>query len=233
MGMHPLEGLRYLARGWESGEEFPAQEAAGVLADLAGENPASLLQACRRLIEYFPSAGVVWWLSARALSAPDPIEGIWAAADELSNDPTARLLGQAFPADGAVAVPEPSSVVMAALRRRRDVELQRRSSGAYLCVVAARAGGPGGVLVGPHSVTAANKSARAGNEVWVVLERGALLPGPLWEQLLERALPGSRLAVLEPSEFSFVVGDSGLSVPEEALAQPTCPPVAELLGWRS
>ena len=126
-GVHPLEELRYLARGWESGEEFPAQEAAAVLAELAGDNPASLLQACRRLIEYFPSAGAAWWLSARALSAPEPVEGIWVAADELANDPTSRLLGEALPTGGAVAVPEPSSVVMAALRRRRDVQLQRRT----------------------------------------------------------------------------------------------------------
>ena len=232
-GVHPLEQLRYLARGWESGEEFPAQEAAAVLADLAGENPASLLQACRRLIEYFPSAGAAWWLSARALSAPEPVEGIWVAADELANDPTSRLVGESLPTGGAVAVPEPSSVVMAALRRRRDVQLQRRSSGAYLCVVVARAAGPGSVLVGRHSASAAAAGARAGNDVWGVVERGALLPGPLWDQLVQRALPVTRMQVLEASEFSAVIGDQGLGPSEEVLSRPTCPPVAELLGWKS
>ena len=232
-GVHPLEQLRYLARGWESGEEFPAQEAAAVLVDLAGENPASLLQACRRLIEYFPSAGPAWWLSARALSAPEPVEGIWVAADELANDPTSRLVGEALPTGGAVAVPEPSSVVMAALRRRRDVQLQRRSSGAYLCVVAARAAGPGSVLVGRHSASAAAAGGRAGNDVWVVVERGALLPGPLWDQLVQRALPVTRMKVLEAGEFSAVIGDQGLGTSEEVLSRPTCPPVAELLGWKS
>jgi FAD/FMN-containing dehydrogenase len=231
-GVHPLEQLRYLARGWESGEEFPAQEAAAVLADLAGENPASLLQACRRLIEYFPSAGAAWWLSARALSAPEPVEGIWAAADELASDPTARLLGEALPS-GGVAVPEPSSVVMAALRRRRDVQLQRRSSGAHLCVVAARAAGPSSVLVGRHSASAAAAGTRAGNDVWVVVERGALLPGPVWDQLVQRALPVTRMQVLEASELSAVIGDQGLGSSEEVLSRPTCPPVAELLGWKS
>lgn len=232
-GVHPLEELRYLARGWESGEEFPAQEAAAVLAELAEDNPASLLQACRRLIEYFPSVGASWWLSARALSAPEPVEGIWSAADELANDPTSRLLGEALPAAGAVAVPEPSPVVMAALRRRRDVQLQRRSPGAYLCVVAARAAGPGAVLVGPYSAAAAGKGARAGNEVWAVVERGALLPGPLWEQLLQRALPSARMAVLESSDFTAAIGDRGLGPLDDVLSRPSCPPVAELLGWRS
>jgi FAD/FMN-containing dehydrogenase len=232
-GVHPLEELRYLARGWESGEEFPAQEAAAVLAELAGENPASLLQACRRLIEYFPSAGAAWWLSARALSAPEPVEGIWVAADELANDPTSRRVGESLPTDGAVAVPEPSSVVMAALRRRRDVQLQRRTTGAYLCVVAARAAGPVSVLVGRHSATAAAAGARAGNDVWVVVERGALLPGPLWDHLVQRALPVTRMKVLEASEFSAVIGDQGIGPAAEVLSRPSCPPVAELLGWKS
>ena len=230
-GVRPLEQLRYLARGWESGEEFPAQEAAAVLADLAGENPASLLQACRRLIEYFPSAGAAWWLSARALSAPEPVEGIWVAADELANDPTSRLLSQDLPTGGAVAVPEPSSVVMAALRRRRDVQLQRRSAGAYLCIVAARAAGPGSVLVGRHSASAIAAGARAGNDVWAVVERGALLPGPLWDQLVQRALPVTRMEVVEASAFSAVIGDQGSGPFEDVMSKPSCPPIAELLGW--
>ena len=62
MSVHPLEQLRYIARRWEIDGEFPAQEVAAVLAELASENPASLLQACRRLIDYFPSAWVAWML---------------------------------------------------------------------------------------------------------------------------------------------------------------------------
>ena len=40
MSVHPLEHLRYLARGWGSGDDFPAPEAAEVLAELAAESPA-------------------------------------------------------------------------------------------------------------------------------------------------------------------------------------------------
>jgi hypothetical protein len=153
------------------------------------------------------------------------------AAEELANDPTARLLSEALPSGGAVAVPEPSAVVMAALRRRRDVQLQRRSAGAYLCVVAARAAGPGSVLVGRHSASAAAAGVRAGNDVWVVVERGALLPGPLWDQLVPRALPVTRMEVVEASTFAAVIGDQGLGPFEEVLSRPSCPPIAELLGW--
>ncbi len=76
MSVHPLEQLRYIARQWDNADDFPAQEIAAVLAELADENPASLLQACRRLIEYYPSTGAAWWLSSRALSAAGAVEGI-------------------------------------------------------------------------------------------------------------------------------------------------------------
>ena len=109
--MHPLEQLRYIARRWEIDDEFPAQEVAAILAELASENPASLLQACRRLIDYYPSAGVAWWLCARALGAPEPIEGIWEAADELSSDPTPALCAKAVPAEATVALPDPVPAV--------------------------------------------------------------------------------------------------------------------------
>jgi hypothetical protein len=41
------------------------------------------------------------------------------------------------------------------------------------------------------------------------------------------------MQVLEASEFSAVIGDQGLGPSEEVLSRPTCPPVAELLGWKS
>lgn len=65
--------------------------------------------------------------------------------------------------------------------------------------------------------------------------RGVLLPGPLWEQLLERAGGGAdgAVRVIEAAKLEAVVGDQGLEAPLPALSRPTCPPVAELLGWKS
>ena len=83
--------------------------------------------------------------------------------------------------------------------------------------------GPASVLVGRHSATAAAAGARAGNDVWAVVERGALLPGPLWDQLVQRALPVTRMEVLEASEFSAVIGDQGLGTSEEVLSRPSLP----------
>ena len=151
MSVHPLEQLRYIARQWDNADDFPAQEVAAVLAELADENPASLLQACRRLIEYYPSTGAAWWLSSRALSAAGAVEGIWEAAEELSSDPTARLCAQALPKDARVAFPGPPPSLVRALRQRNDLEVSHRSSRQDRLAPSTRSGGrPGRVAVPPQ-----------------------------------------------------------------------------------
>ena len=230
--MHPLEQLRYVARGWEMGDDFPAPEAAAVLAELAEENPATLLQACRRLIEYFPASGTVWWLSARALSAPDPVAGIFEAADELARDPTARLLAEALPPSAPVAVVGRSRAVAAAVRRRQDLVVHKKADRADIVVVPALAAGPAAVLVGGRAGVVSGKARRAGQEVWALVARGVLLPGALWDQLLSRALPLGTVATLTAGELTAAVGDHGKAPVAEVLGHPACPAVAELLGWK-
>lgn len=229
---HPLEQLRYVARSWEIGEELPALEVASVLGQLAEESPSMLLQACRRMIEYFPGSGVAWWLSARAISAPDPAEAIWAAADELAEDPTPRELAEALPEQASVAFSPLTSVVSAALRLRKDVRPQRKLGPAQMLVVGAQAAGPAGVLVTQRSARAVVAAGSAGKPVWAVLARGALLPAELWEHLLDLALPGQQAEVVEAGALAAVVGEAGSLPPAPALAKTTCPPVAELRGWR-
>jgi hypothetical protein len=240
MNVHPLEQLRYIARRWEIDDEFPAQEAAAILADLASENPASLLQACRRLIDYFPSAGVAWWLCARALGSPEPIEGIWEAADELSSDPTPGMCAKAVPAQATVAFPDPLPRAVRALRKRKDLQLvDRPTKKADLVLLRVRAAGPDGVRVSRRSGSSRHNGRRPDIPVWpdvpvwAVLERGALLPGPLWEQLLARSANDEQTEVVPLDELGSVVTDHGPVTPADAVSKPTCPPVAELLGWRS
>jgi hypothetical protein len=233
--MHPLEQMRYLARGWEAGPGLPAQELAGALADVASENPASLLQACRRLIEHHPAAGVAWWLSARALSAPDPVEAIDEAARELAADPTVRLLAEALPSRARVCAPQAGPVVVAALRRRKDAVIVRspehRTGGAAFLLVEAWAAGPEGVLAGKGLVAAVKAARRQGWPVWAVAARGTLLPEALWRALLARS--PMEVELLASSLLSCVAGDQGLESSAEALGRPTCSAVAELLGWRT
>ncbi|MGH9105357.1 MAG: hypothetical protein ACRDZX_05875 [Acidimicrobiales bacterium] len=229
--MRALEELRYLARGWESDGPFPAEEVAGPLAELAEQGPAMLVHACRRLIEHFPGEGVAWWLSARALSSPCPADAIWTAAEELAGDPTARLLVEALPGSAAVSSPGPSYAVARALRRRRHLRHEGPSGGVPILVISARAAGPGAVAVEPRAAAGARDAGRAGQEVWAVVERGALLPEALWARLLARA--GSRTATVAADVVTTGVGDRGAAPLADLLSTPTCPPVAELLGWKS
>jgi hypothetical protein len=230
--MHPLEQLRYLARSWGAGEEFPVQEAASVLAELAELSPGALLQACRRLIEYFPGSGTAWWLSARALSAPEPVEGIWDAAAELDADPTFEHLARQLPADRSVALVHPPRALSVAVGRRPGVSVHKKHRGASVVVVVAHAAGPDHVLVSPRAAEAASMARSRDAEVWLAVPRGALLPGPLWVQLQARAEQ-------EPSELlsadgvGTAVGETGAGAIAAVLAGPTCPPVAELLAWRA
>ena len=233
--MHPLEQMRYLARGWGTGPGLPAQELAEALAEVVSENPASLLQACRRLIEHQPAAGVAWWLSARALSAPDPVEAIDDAARELAADPTVRMLAEALPSPVRVSAPQAGPVVVATLRRRKDAVLVRstehRTGGAAFLLIEVWAAGPEGVLAGKGLVAAAKAARRQGWPVWAVAARGTLLPEALWRALLARSPMG--VEVLASSLLSCVATDQGLQSAAEALGRPTCSALAELLGWQT
>ena len=233
--MHPLEQLRYVARSWESGDEFPAQSVAVVLAELAGDSPATLVHCCRRLIEYFPASGPAWWLSARVLAAGGVVEAIWEAVDELLEDPTARMLADALTSAGlsGVIAPHASHALSAALRRLDGVRLQHKVAKADVVVVTARAAGPGALLADERATTMAASAVRTGKPVWALVQRGVLLPGPLWEQLLVRAGDLAPLGLLPLGDVTAGVGERGLGALAEVLAGPTCPAVAELLGWKS
>ncbi len=252
--MHPLEQLRYVARGWESMDDLPVAEVAQVLAELAEESPATLLHACRRLIEYFPASGRLWWLSARALSAPEPVGGIWEAVDELLEDPTGKRLAEALPAGAGVSVLGPAAdAVVSVLRRRRAREggvpkktpnknrgrdrsprgQERESREPGVLVVSALAAGPDALLL--DGAAARQVPGLVGRErtVWAVVPRGTVLPDALWQQLLMRARGAGGVETLSPECFSALAGPNGLADAADILSSPTCPPVAELLGWRS
>lgn len=238
--MHPLEQLRFVARGWESTGDLPVEELAAVLCELAAESPSSLLQACRRLIERFPASGRLWWLSARALSAPDPVAGIWEAAGELMDDPTAEHLLAALPPGAAVELvgPAPSAIARLLARRRAPkgpgatsggrAEARRGAAG-RVDIFPVLAAGPAGLLLDKATAGLLNASSGGQKVDWAVLPRGAVLPGPLWEQVLSRVGPG--MVVVAPGEFAALVGPAGAAGAAELLAAPGCPPVAELLGW--
>lgn len=216
---HPLEQLRYVARHWSAGDDLPALDMVGMLAELAEDSPAMLLQACRRMIEYFPASGVAWWLSARALSSPEPVEALWAAAEELAEDPTADQLARVVP---------PGAVLAARVASSRKAA---QASGPVL--VNACAAGPAGILTTARAGLGLQAAAKAGRPLWAIVGRGTLLPAELWGHLVQLALPAGDVVVVEAAALASVVGEDGLGAPTTGLARPTCPAIAELRGWKT
>ena len=105
-----------------AGDEDPgllAREAAAALA-ACSDDPASLVIACRRLVEHQPTSGPVWWLAARVLAARDPAGEAWRSATELEDDPTPAACAYHLPEDARVAVVGWGGQTAAALRRRGD-----------------------------------------------------------------------------------------------------------------
>ena len=98
------------------------RETAGALAAL-GFDPPGLVTACRRILDRHPLSAPLWWLCARVLTANDPNGEAWNAADEITADDTADVLGYAIPDDSVVCVIGWPDVIGDALPRRGDVQV--------------------------------------------------------------------------------------------------------------
>src|SRR5436190_24211792 len=97
--MHPMERLRYVARAGGVDPSLLVRETAAALAAVAHEDPVGMVSGCRRLIERHVTAGPMWWLVARVLTAPDPVGEAWVAADEIDSDATADHVAHCLPDD--------------------------------------------------------------------------------------------------------------------------------------
>ena len=121
--MHPIERLRYVARATGADEGDVVREAASSLAGFS-EDPASLLTACRRLIDRHPANGGVWWLCARTLRAAEPGNEPWRCLADLVADPTIDELSHRLPEGGRVTVVGWPDRLASALARRGDLEVR-------------------------------------------------------------------------------------------------------------
>jgi hypothetical protein len=120
--VHPIERLRYVARSSGAPQEVLVRETAGALAAL-GFDPPGLVTACRRILDRHPLSGPMWWLAARVLTGNDPTAEAWNAADEITADDTADVLGYGIPDDAVVCVLGWPDVIGDALPRRGDVQV--------------------------------------------------------------------------------------------------------------
>lgn len=175
--MHPIERLRYVARASGAEPSLLVRETAAALAEVVRVEPVGLVPACRRLIDRHLTTGPVWWLSARMLTAAEPLEAAWLAAAELEQDQTADTLAAALPDDATVTIIGWPDLAAAALRRRGDVE-----------VLVADAMGDGSAL--------ARRLADHGTDVAVVPDRGVAAAAIVSDLVLVEALAAGPSGVL-------------------------------------
>lgn len=121
--MHPIERLRYVARASGAPADDVVREAARSLAAFA-DDPASMVTACRRLIDRHAANGAIWWLCARVLVSAEPADEPWRCLTEFETDPTAGELAHALPDGARVVVVGWPDRLGPAFGRRGDLELR-------------------------------------------------------------------------------------------------------------
>jgi hypothetical protein len=214
--VHPIERLRYVARGGWGDPAMLAAEAAWALADLLEHEPPAAVPACRRLLERHPSSGPMWWVAARVLSARDPVFEAECCGDELHDDLSSELLEEALPPEGRVVRHGGVGEVAAA-----DV-----------VVVEVDAIGHGGMVVDGDTVGLIDAARSLEVPIWVLAGVGRVLPARLWDALVRgveaSATRRSRLVDLRGVEF--VIGPTGKQALADALRAPDCPEPPELFA---
>jgi hypothetical protein len=117
--VHPIERLRWIARTHDEATTMLAAEAAWTISELAAEDPAAVVTACRRLVEAHVTAGPLWWVAATLLVSPDPSSAARIAVDDLLADPTADFLAdelnERLVGDAVLVVVCPAEIVLEAL----------------------------------------------------------------------------------------------------------------------
>jgi hypothetical protein len=215
--VHPIERLRYVARGGWGDPAMLAAEAAWALADLLEHEAAAAVPACRRLLERHPSSGPMWWVAARGLNARDPVSEAECCADELQDDPSSVLLDDALPADGRVVRHGGVGDVAAA-----DV-----------VVVVVDAIGPDGMVVDGDDVGLIEAARALEVPIWVHAGVGRVLPPRLWQALrrgVETSPAHHRAYITELGAVECVVGPGGPQPLLDALSTSDCPEPPELLA---
>lgn len=159
-----------VARDTDEDPGVLAQEAALAMACLDGDH-ASLVTACRRLVERQPACGPLWWIGARVLAAAEPAREAEILAAELADDRTPSMLVRELPEEATTVVLGWPDQASRALGRRADVQVlvvDVAGQGRGLASLLRRGGGTANLV--PE---AGLGQAVAGSDM-VLLEAGAL-----------------------------------------------------------
>lgn len=213
-----------------------ARESAGALAAMA-EEPAALVMACRRLVGSQPAAGLLWWLSARVLVAPDPADEALRVVEELDADPTVDHLVAELPMGARVVLVGSDDLTGPALDLRSDAAVlsvvaevpgaDGHGARADLILVGAEASGPGGLLVEAGALAAIRSWAPA--PAVGVVGAGRALPAELWSRLLVMVDGDQSREVVAIEHLDAVVGPGGRVDPAELADRADCLPVPDLI----
>jgi hypothetical protein len=214
--VHPIERLRWIARARGEAPATLAAEAAWTISELAVDDPAAVVTACRRLVQAHVTAGPLWWVAATVLAASDPDQASRRAVDDLLSDPTADNLGEAlshrFGGEATLVVVCPAETVLESLSRlpssvarvvgphgarraevRRFEEVVATASGWDFDEAHGAVAGADAVLVEAFAAGPAGIVAPAGTAVVVEAAREASVP--LWAVVgVGRLLDGQLLA---------------------------------------
>jgi len=257
--MHPIERLRWIARARDESATSLAVEAAWTISELAGDDPAAVVTACRRLVEAHVTVGPLWWVAASVLAAPDPERAARQAADELVADTTAGLLAEALSGriGEAPVMAWPAEIVLEALSCRswaaprvvaassgRRAEMRKPGAAAeasHWRFEEAREAVDGASVVLVEAFAAGRAGLLVTPGVDVLVEAARRTSVPIWGvvgagRMLDGRLldelsrrAGERAERVEPGLLDAVIGPSGLEAPSEGLGRPLCPPAPELL----
>jgi hypothetical protein len=216
-----MEHLRYVARS-RAGPLRIASEAAWAVADLVyWVEPQGLVPACRRLVEWHPSAGALWNLAVRVLAAADPADEARLVSRELAADTTAEEAAHLIP-DGARVRSVGGDIWREVRRHRPDLREVRGGAKADLVLIEADALGPGGVVGRDGAIAAAADRA----PVWILAPTGSVVGAEVWTRLLHRIDGREGYEVVERQAVAKVLGPAGEESFAIALtrAAPEAPP---------
>lgn len=170
--MHPIERLRYVARvgGVDQGELV--REAAAAMSGF-GDDVGGLVVSCRRLLARHPTAGALWMLCARLLTAGDLRAEAWKVTEELEHDPTPGHLARLLPDEAKLTIVGWPELTALALPRRGDVEVRAVDASGDGSALARRLRGADVMAI---DVPDAGAAAAAATSDLVVLEANCVGP---------------------------------------------------------
>jgi hypothetical protein len=263
--VHPIERLRAVARAEGAPASLLVTEAAAALAAFAEEPAAVVTACRRLVDRHGDLGPMWWLAARVLASADPAAEAYAAAEAlrkdrtpavleaSLPEEACVVVVGWPDLASGALGRRcDLSVLVVEDVRDGAALARRLRSSGVESCEVAAsglgaavgEAGlvllealalGPGGFLAPSGSLAAAAVARAVSVPVWTVAGAGRVLPGRLFEALVQRledqaSPPWERGVEVVPTALAdAVVGPAGLGDPAEAWRRADCPLAPELL----